>query len=352
MYYLLARSAVQRQKQLLTTPIALAGGDLGAAWFWPGEKRVASLAKQLGVPTFKQHVAGVALVDTGTARPQSYGDWEDQAGDSFRFEGGAQILALRLAERLPPFAELRLGMAVASVSLEPGAAPDAGAITVTAVPTGSEAAAPAVSFRCTGAVVVALPPALCAATVAFEPALPAPLAELARRTPSWFARMAKTLIRYESPFWRKRGLAGVGFSRAGPLSEIHDHSGPGGSPAMLFGFSQGPQEPDRAAVVAQLVRLFGPEAAEPLSVVTHSWSKERFTFGPDGGSGVGPEGRGDMHSTYGHPAFGQGAWGGRVLFTSTETGGSSPGHIEGALDAAERTVGAVLSGVAAAAKAK
>lgn len=256
-------------------------------------------------------------------------------------------MPLRLAERLPPSAELRLGLAVSSVSLNESS----GEITVAAKPVGAAASAgggaPA-AFRCTGSVVLALPPALWAATIAFEPSLPSALSELAQRTPTWMARTAKTLVRYETPFWRKKGFAGVGFSRAGPLSEIHDHSGDGaGAPAMLFGFSQGPRKPERDAVVAQLVRIFGPEAASPVSVLTHDWSEEEFTFGPRGSGAAGPEGRGDLQSAYGNPAYARGAWGGRLQFCSTETGRDSPGHIEGALEAAERAVGAIISSAAA-----
>ena len=77
--------------------------DLGAAWFWPDERRVAELAAELGVAAFPQHVDGDALVDAGpgVAPPRNAGNWAEQAGDCFRLEGGAQA---RLRSALIPYA--------------------------------------------------------------------------------------------------------------------------------------------------------------------------------------------------------------------------------------------------------
>ncbi len=44
---------------------------------------------------------------------------------------------------------------------------------------------------------------------------------------------------------------------------------------------------------------------------------------------------------YGNSLYAGGAWSGRLQWASTETGGESPGHIEGALCAGERVVRAI-----------
>ncbi|MFF9819339.1 FAD-dependent oxidoreductase [Streptomyces sp. NPDC014006] len=86
-------------------------------------------------------------------------------------------------------------------------------------------------------VVLALPPALALERIDFRHALPADLVRLARSTPVWMGAVAKVVARYPAAFWRNDGLAGAAFSRTGPLQEIHDMSGPGGTPAALFGFA-------------------------------------------------------------------------------------------------------------------
>jgi monoamine oxidase len=115
---------------------------------------------------------------------------------------------------------------------------------------------------------------------------------------------------------------------------VHDHCGADGRPAALLGFSA--SAPTRAAVIAQLVRLFGDAAASPLELTMLDWSAERFTAVPPGA----PPQRLAMGSRiFSAP----GAMGGRLQWTSTETAQAHAGHIEGALEAAERTAAAVLA---------
>ncbi len=294
--------------------------DLGATWRWPGEARVAALAKELNVTCFPHHEGGAALFDGGErGGTQRLPAGEASMGGAMRFAGGAQQLAEGLAELLPT-GTLRLGQQATSVRW-------LGDELVVTTRSGEALVARV-------AVVIALPPALAAAHVAFEPTLPPALAAAARETPVFMGGSVKTVITYAAPFWRDKGLSGAAFSRIGPLSEIHDHSGRGGAaPAALFGFSGAPGVPPRDAVIAQLVRIFGPEAASPLMIDSVDWSAELLTC-PRGFGGKGSRALGD-------PALTAAAWGGRLLFSSTETAGAAAGHIEGALEAAQRTAAAV-----------
>src|SRR5699024_7705917 len=63
------------------------------------------------------------------------------------------------------------------------------------------------------------------------------LAGAAARTQVWMVEMAKAVAVYPEPFWREQGLSGLVISHQGPFREIHDHSGPLGTPAALFGFA-------------------------------------------------------------------------------------------------------------------
>ncbi|WP_346139473.1 flavin monoamine oxidase family protein [Saccharopolyspora erythraea] len=301
--------------------------DLGATWFWPHETLVAGETAQLAIRTFDQHTAGNALFEASDADGAPLvqridGNPIDVAAG--RFGDGAQSLTDSLAGLLPA-GSLRLGTAVSAIRRTG----DAVLVRAGTAVGGAEQ------------VVVAVPPALAAATIDITPALPEPLLRLARATPTWMADTVKVVARYRRPFWRERGLAGAAVSHAGPLREIHDMSGSGGEPAALFGFAIAatPGSPDPAlgeSARRQLARLFGPEAGDPLELHVHDWSAEPFTRPPGRDAGAG-------HHLFGHPAYRQPALDGRLHWAGTETATHHAGHIEGALRAAARAATAVLS---------
>ena len=295
--------------------------DLGATWFWSQEPRIRALIGELDLPTHEQHLRGDALYEDHRGVQRLAGNPIDVA--SGRFSEGAQGLAEALAERLPA-GTIRTSCPVASV-IVPG---DRARV---------ETARGGLDARM---VVLALPPALAVSSMAFEPPLPESLARLAMDTPVWMGATAKVVVRYGEPFWRRTGLAGAAVNHRGPLREIHDMSGPEGPPAALFGFASPPGSPEgaerstEAAVVAQLTRLFGPEAGRPQSVRIADWSRERWTTPQGSGTGSPVAPRYDL---YGHPLF-QRPVHGLVHLASTETARAFAGHIEGALVAADDTV--------------
>lgn len=317
--------------RLLSIPVGGGALDLGAAWFWPGEQRVARLLAQLGLPVHAQHLAGDALYDTGGAPQRLDGNPVDVP--AHRFGLGAQSLATALAALLPADT-VELAAPVRSVVATP---------TEVVVTTGDRE----VRAR---HVVLALPPALAESTMSLgtlrpgtlrpgsgEP-LPEPLLGLVRRTPVWMGTTTKVVVAYATPFWRDQHLAGSAVSHVGPLREIHDTSGPQGAPAALFGFL--PSGGDAPTVgqrsVAQLVRLFGPEAGSPHRVLVQDWSSEAETSSP-------ATARLGEHGLLGHPLYAQPALHGRLHWAGTETSPVSPGHVEGALAAGERAAAAVLA---------
>jgi monoamine oxidase len=293
--------------------------DLGATWFWPNERRVRSLVDALGVAHFAEHPAGDAMYHAGGRAQRLEGNPLDTA--SHRFSDGADSLALALADRLPTGA-IALAAPVRRVEH------DAERLVV-------------VADRCTmraTQVVIALPPALAVSAIEFVPGLPEPLARVAASTPVWMGSTTKVVVRYPNRFWRDRGLAGSAISHVGPIRELHDISGPAGSPPALFGFVTGPADAPTVGaddVIAQLVEIFGPDAAHPTDVAIQDWRREPWTSPP-------MDSRLDDYRTYGHAVYQRPSWDGRLHWSSTETATDSPGHIEGALAAAERTVEAIL----------
>ncbi len=303
--------------RLLSIPLGGERLDLGATWFWDGEQRMSELLAELGIERFAQHLAGCALYDA-PPRPQRLDDNPiDQP--AWRIAGGAQRLAECLAERLPS-GSLRLGTPVRRVLCEH---------------TGLRILADDLELR-TAHVVLALPPALALHLLEFEPALPDAVCAVAQRTPVWMGAMCKAVAVYRQAFWRDAGLAGSAFSLLGPMRELHDMSPAGGRPGALFGFVPfGGGRVSREAVVAQLTRLFGDAAHAPIELALLDWRGERYTSPPA------VEQRAD-YDLFGHRIFEAPHWDGRLHFASTETSRIAPGHIEGALAAADRCVAHIV----------
>ncbi len=307
--------------------------DLGATWFWPGERRVAALVEELGLATHPQHLAGDAVYHDPSGRARLSGNPIDVP--SGRFSDGATALTDALARDLPA-GSIHLGdpvTAVAAVPAMTAAGGDGRALTVT---TGRGRVS-------ADHVVLGLAPALAVERIRFDPALPDRLIGLAAATPVWMASSAKVVALYAEPFWREAGLAGSAMSHLGPLGEIHDMSGPGGDPAALFGFvrfrSATDPMPERSAILDQLALLFGPDAAAPEELLVVDWRQE-----PDTAPANGPAS--PAYQLFGHRLYDDPAMEGRLHWASTETTTSSPGHIESALAGAERAVAAILSSAA------
>jgi monoamine oxidase len=294
--------------------------DLGATWFWPHERRVRQLVGELGVDHFPETPIGDAMYQVTDGVQRLDGNPLDTS--SFRFAAGADSLASALAGQLRTDT-VHLGEPVSKVSMTSGRA----------------AVRTQVRDVDASHVVIAIPPALAISSVRFTPGLPEPFARVAASTPVWMGATTKVVVRYRSRFWRERGLSGSAISHAGPIRELHDMSGPDGVPPALFGFVPGGRDivtVDADAVVDQLVAIFGSEAAAPTHVTIQDWRTEPWTSPP----GVAEL---DDYRTYGHPVYSAPSWDGRLHWCSTETAPDAPGHIEGALAAAERAVGSILS---------
>ncbi|MBW3640986.1 MAG: FAD-dependent oxidoreductase [Actinobacteria bacterium] len=287
--------------------------DLGATWFWPNEPAVQALTEELDVPVFPQALDGDTMFEADHSGARRVpGNPIDVV--SFRFAAGAQSLATRLAAQLPA-GTVHLADAVVRVVVN-----DDG-LTVES----------ASGLTTADHVIVALPPALAVATITFDPPLTERVRSVAALTAVWMGGVVKAVARFDAPFWRRTGLAGSAVSYAGPFREIHDHSGPDGSPGALFGFAPaeqfGGQLPEQIgnAFGDQLRRLFGAAASVPRQIHVVDWSRERYT------SPTAPSPH-TTTRTYGHALF-QEPVAGRVHWASTETSAEYAGHIEGAIRA-------------------
>ncbi len=185
-----------------------------------------------------------------------------------RFEGGSQILALRMAAELGERVVLRA----------PVRAVDQDARTVTVH---SDA-----GIWTADRAVVATPPAL-AARIAWHPLLPPQQDQLFQRLA--FGGLMKVHAVYDEPFWRADGLSGMGAFRSGsPLSSMWDNTPDSGGPGVLLGFLGGrhwrdwahrPAAERRAAVLRSFALVAGRPALRPRDYFEQDWTAEEWTRG-------------------------------------------------------------------------
>lgn len=294
------------------------GVDLGATWFWQNEGDVREVINEFGIESFPQYASGNMMYQIPGSVQELDGNPLDQ--QAWRVVGGTQKLAIALAESLPP-GTLQLSTKVTELKFDQGSDKGVTVITDRGVYTAKH-------------IVLAVPPATALAHITFSPRLPEDVMSIAMNTPVWMGAVTKVVAIYDSPFWRKRGLAGSAMSHVGPLREIHDVSDVKESFGALFGFSR--ERITEDSVTTQLAELFGPQAKIPRSVLIKDWSSSQFTSPP----------RVDQLNDYqlfGSPVLRQSHFDGRLFFTSTETSVDSPGHIQGAFSAARRTAQLIIA---------
>lgn len=309
--------------------------DLGATWVWDDQPEVLALARDLGIGTFPQHRDGMAVSERSAGEAPATVDLAPPAPAELRLRGGAQGLCRRLDARVPP-GTVVTGTSVVSISAAGG---PGGLIVAATGPGGDD-----VEWRSRFAV-VALPPRLALERISFAPALPDDLLRVMKGTTTWMATAVKCVVVYEAPFWRAAGLSGLAFSDAGPLREVHDACTDDAAAAALWGFvagddafrTIGPRE-RLDLVLAQLQRLFGPEAGDPVRYYERDWSTDPNTI-DDEWFWVDGEPLG-----YGHPDLARPQLDGRLLWAGAETVAVGGGHMEGAVRSGHRAARSIVEG--------
>lgn len=295
--------------------------DLGPSWFWPGQPRMASMVQDLGLEVFPQFADGAQLFETAQGAVIRDRGFASMQG-SLRVRGGMGAIVRALAAQLPESC-VETGRVVRSVSADGVLGFDDG------------------NQQVFDQIVLAVPPRV-AAGLHITPDLPTPVQSALHNIPTWMAGHAKFVAVYDTPFWRHDGLSGDASSQLGPLAEIHDASADTGG--ALFGFlgvpavaRAGQREAVIAAALAQLGRLFGPDAASPMAVFYTDWAEEALTAVAADQTPL------SHHPAYGRPAALVPTRDSRILFASSELAPEMGGYLEGALAAAEEAAGWVLA---------
>lgn len=295
--------------------------DLGPAWFWPEtEPRMATLLRELGLTRQPQHDPGDALWLTDPNRePERRVEPDGIHAGAHRIVGGATRLIDALAARLPD-GSVQRGVAVRALR-------DRGAF-IELLPTAGH---PIRARR----VVLALPPRLVHEKLQFDPPLPVAVWNALAATPTWMAAQAKAVTTFKRPFWRTAGHSGNAFVRHSQavLGEVFDVSeGEAGALGGFFALDAAQRENFRRGmpmlIDSQLTQLYGPEAQDGHQFM-QDWAEEPWTCSiTDCTSRPEPP--------QANPLLRQPQWTGRVFLGGTETAGHGAGHMEGALESADR----------------
>ena len=296
--------------------------DLGPAWFWPGQPRIASLIDELGLEKFYQYAEGELMYEDAKGPAQRGRGFSSMEG-SYRLEGSLTQLIDSLAKQLPS-ERLSVGQRAVHIGRS------------NLITTKVEMTNGTIRDIKSKIVVLALPPRVATDKIEYAPTLSAMQTQAMRNIPTWMAGHAKIVAIYERPFWRDQGLSGDAMSRRGPMVEIHDASPSEGGPYALFGFVGVPATARKAhkealleAAKDQLVRLFGAAANTPMAIVLQDWAFEDETATELDHVGV------SHHPAYGLPSVLESIWSGQLILGSTESAPQFGGYLEGALEAAD-----------------
>ena len=326
---------------LTTAAPPLAGSpwiDLGPAWFWPHQQHIRALIAHLGLSVFAQHRDGLAMYDAGDGRAPEPFDASEQAAPSYRIAGGMAALTqalFRATQTVAPAVTVHLDAAVRAITVRDDHV----------VLNGD-------GFDCTArCVIVAAPPRVVARDIAFTPPLANATTDTLRGTVTWMGHAMKCVVTYDRPFWRDAGRSGYAVSWGGPLQEMHDACTSAGYAIMGFvaprtspaaqAFREASLEVRRATVLAQLARLFGPDALVATGYVEHDWTRDSFTCGPH--DDVPPAAHPAYDDALVQGAHADDAWNGRLLWAGAETSAVGGGYLDGAVASGWRAAAAILA---------
>ncbi len=309
--------------------------DLGPSWVWPyAQPVVESWLNELALKTYPQFDKGDALIDRHPQQAAAPQFLPGQHG-MVRINGGTNAIINRLSRSLKDIIQLNKTVTACYRSNDRFFLN----ITDTGVTTQFEA----------DHLIIATPPRVAIPLLQTsgdveKPSLQEELKDvlpILQQTPTWMAPQAKVVMFYKTAFWREQGLSGRVASQVGPMVEIHDHCGPDGFPAALFGFVGVPAEhrADKESLLAsieqQLVRCFGHDAPAPTQIVIKDWAFETLITTDA-----------DLTGPANHPSviseLARKGWcNNKLWFTASETSSVSPGLIEGALARADQVANQV-----------
>ncbi|GIJ92424.1 hypothetical protein Asppvi_011406 [Aspergillus pseudoviridinutans] len=246
------------------------------------------------------------------------------AAQDSRINGGTQLLATRLAERLGA-ANIFLNSPVREVKLK-----------------GDRYIVRSDRMEVSAKhVVIAMSPPM-AGRISYDPLLPAGRDQLTQRMP--MGSIGKAIAIYPKPWWRKLGFNGQVQSDTGVIRATFDNTPANESFGAIMGFIEAdemraldgaPQTEINRLVTEDLVKYFGPQAANVSQILIQRWDLEEYSRG--GPVAYCPPG---ILTKYGpflrNPAA-------RIHFAGTETSSYWTGFMDGAIRSGERAAAEIIA---------
>ena len=297
--------------------------ELGATWLGKKHTALNALLKELELSTFVQILGSTAIYEPISTSPPQLVQLPPNDDPSFRIKGGSSLLINTLRDKLTEN-QVLLNQVVKSIESS-----------------NEEILVTTNSDQFSGNYVVStLPPHLLSKTIKITPAIPEGLNEIAQQTHTWMGESIKVAIRYAKPFWRAAHTSGTIFSNVGPITEFYDHSDADDNYYALKGFMNGAyqsatQDQRVAVVMKQLNRLIGPESSEYISYHEAVWAHEPYTYHPYAQAIL-------PHQNNGHKIYNQPILNNRFIISGSETAGTFPGYMDGAVQSAQTALSRIL----------
>ena len=298
--------------------------EMGATWFGPSHRILIDLLGELEIDAFPQFQDGKGVFEASSMAPVQVFDLPAGQQSSYRIKGGSDQLIRVLMSKLDKD-QIIQGNPVTGISLV-----DSGIVIESAKET----------YSPMDMVISTLPPSLLVNSIVIRPELDEMFVQLCNETHTWMGNSIKFAVTYQSPFWREKGFAGLGFSNSSIASEIHDHVNFDRTIFALKGFlSPSAVKLDyvyrEKLVINQLRRFFGQNAVDYVTYHETVWADETFTMGGLSNDLV-------PHQNAGNPDFQKSQLNGRLLISGSETSPVYGGYMEGAVYAAKTVVNQVI----------
>jgi len=286
--------------------------ELGATWLWKYNEELLKLCSDLNISLFEQNMNGDALFEAlDSNSPQRFQIPKNQE-ISYRVAGGTVTILDKLKAAFNED-EIQLNQKVIQINDEE--------TSVKVITETSEFIA--------DIVISTIPPQLLVNTIHFSSDLNSNLKQIANNTHTWMKDSIKFALVYKTPFWREKGLSGVGFSNVGPFTEIYDHCDFEDSYFALVGFLNGglaneSKEYRAKKIREQIFNFFGEDGKKYLSYEEKIWSEDKLLSFKNG-KFISP------HLNNGHSIYQQKFLKGKLIIAGSETSPKYGGYMEGAI---------------------
>jgi monoamine oxidase len=292
--------------------------EMGATWFGQQHVTLIKLLEELSISSFEQNTKGKISFDPGQKAGLQYFDYPQGQAPSYRIRGGTSALIQKLKSKSTTssikynlnFTGLRSIDDTIQILTEEG------------------------EVFTTSIVINTIPNQLFASTINIEPNIDKERRELMSQTHTWMGESIKFALNYTRPFWKEKGLSGMGFSQSGVIQEVHDHSNFENNFFVLKGFLNPDlvnlnQAQRKELVIDSMIKLFGEEAKTFISYHESVWLNEKFTSNGES-SYLAP------HQNNGHSLLAKPLLNGRLIMAGSETSSSFPGYMDGAVNSGLR----------------